>query len=167
MNFSFKFAAVAAIAVSTFASCSKDQSSVNKLAGDWWLTSMTVGGVEMIDTTAGDYPMYHFEKCNLEDRNCNGYSTWTAAGTGLSTTRNFTYEVHEDAANLHLYWAPMLGAQQTEVHCDITTQEKDVFTFTYTDVNGAAVEQTLNRGKALEELTGEDRKSTRLNSSHT
>lgn len=141
------FAAVAAI----FTSCSKDQQAVNKLDGEWWLTSKTVGGTQMIDTAAAELPMYYFEACDLADRNCNGYMTWRNNGTDQLVTRTFTYMVHDDAANLHFYWAPMLGAAQGEVHCDITTQEKDMLTFTYTDANGMAVEETLKRGKALEE----------------
>lgn len=152
MKKTIKNATLLAVVAAAFVSCSKDQSAVSKLGGDWWLTSKTVADAEQVDTTAGtEYAMYHFENCDLAERNCNGYMSWRNKGTGMMETRSFTYMVHDDAANVHFYWTPMLGAAQGEVHCEITAQEKDVFTFSYADMNGATVVETLKRGKALEE----------------
>ena len=150
MKKTIKNAALLAVVTAAFVSCSKDQAAVGKLAGDWWLTSKTVATVEMVDTAA-EYAMYHFENCDLADRNCNGYMTGVNKGSGMQEVHMFTYMVHEDAANLHFYWTPMLGAAAGEVHCDITAQEKDMVTFSYMDMNGAEVVETLKRGKALEE----------------
>lgn len=151
MKLSVKNISLMALAAVAFVSCSKDQQAVNKLDGEWSLTSKKVAGAEMIDTTAGDYPTYYFEACTLKDRNCNGFMKSTNAGTGNEEVRSFTYMVHDDAANLHFYWTPALGAAASEAHCAITTQEKDVVTFTYTNANGDSVEETIKRGKALEE----------------
>jgi len=79
-------------------SCSKDQKSVNRLEGEWEITSMSYDG-EAADKEEYEGLTYTFEKCKTKKGDCPGTMTFKDPDKG-DQKFPFTYNVTEKGTKL-------------------------------------------------------------------
>jgi|LakMenEpi03Aug12_release.lakeMendotaPanAssembly.Ray.scaffolds.fasta_scaffold54887_3 hypothetical protein len=117
-----------------FTSCSKEQQTLNKMAGHWTYSTVKLFGVNVDLATLGyTSATLHFDVCKASTDNCTGVQTLNG------TANNFRYNISEDAKSINVY-----NLSGTTDLYTIISVDKNKLVYT-TDIGGVIYEFTLNR----------------------
>lgn len=131
--FASSFSALLVICL-LFSSCSKEQVTLNKLAGDWQYTTIKLLGISIDPATLGyTSANLHFDLCKANVQRCGGVQTLNG------TANNFQYELSEDAKTVSVYNAT--GGTDTYT---IISVDKSNLVYTMV-ISGVTYEFTLKK----------------------
>ena len=128
------FLSVLVISSLFMSSCSKEQQTLNKLAGDWTYTNVKLLGVDIdLGTLGYTTAKLHFDKCRSITDLCSGVQTLDG------TAANFNYNLSDDAKTVNVY--NLSGTTNTYI---ISNVDKNKLVYT-TVISGLTYEFYLSR----------------------
>lgn len=142
----FKIAALTAAAAFTFTACNKDQKVVNRLEGDWNLTTLKEyeNGVLTSPNNGlipGETIIFGFEKCKLKS---DDFCDFTIKSTenGNTETESYKYKISDDGETF--VWDVDYNSNTTtdQQNWVITESTKKNFKISMTEINGSDTYKT-------------------------
>ncbi len=136
----FKGAVLTAAAAFAFTACNKDQRVVNRLEGDWKVTSVKFYVNNVIDNSFTLDPnetiLLTFDDCKLKsDDWCNVVTKSTS--NGQTQTENGIYQVTDDGEKIILDDDGSITSTDDRVTANITESSKKSFKFSWSEMDGS------------------------------
>lgn len=142
----FKAAALIATASLTFAACSKEQRVVNRLEGEWQVTTVREYENGVLTSTgngliSGETIVFDFEKCKLKsDDFCDFTIKYTESGN--TQTDSYKYKISDDGETF--VWDNDYNSSTTtdQENYVITESTKKKFEISMTEMDGSDTYKT-------------------------